>query len=67
MRFKKGQSGNPNGRPLGCLNKRTQLAALLEPHAEALISKAVELALGGDTNALRLCIERLLPKAQLFH
>lgn len=64
MQFKKGRSGNPNGRPLGSSNKRTHLAKLLEPHANALIKKAVELALSGDTNALRLCIERLIPKAQ---
>ncbi|MHB1221276.1 MAG: DUF5681 domain-containing protein [Gammaproteobacteria bacterium] len=62
MAFLAGKSGNPNGRPKGALNKRTQLANLLEPHAEALIAKAIELALSGDTNALRLCIERLIPK-----
>ncbi len=62
--YKPGESGNPNGKKPGTLNKRTQLAKLLEPHAEALINKAVELALAGDSNALRLCIERLLPKAK---
>lgn len=36
---------------------------LLLPHAPALLAKAVELALNGDIQALRLCIERLLPKA----
>jgi hypothetical protein len=64
MKFQKGQSGNPNGRPPGCTNKRSQLAKLLEPHAEALINKAVELALSGDTHALRLCLDRLIPKIQ---
>lgn len=64
MKFKKGQSGNLNGRPLGSINKRTKLVELLEPHADALVNKAVELALSGDTNALRLCIERLIPKAK---
>lgn len=63
MTFKPGQSGNPSGRGKGTPNKRTQLAKLLEPHAESLIQKAVELALNGDTNALRLCLERLIPKA----
>jgi len=62
MSFKSGKSGNPNGRPKGALNKRTQLAKLLEPHAQALIDKTIELALGGDVNALRLCIERLIPR-----
>jgi hypothetical protein len=35
--------------------------ALLDGEAEALTHKAVELALKGDTVALRLCLERLLP------
>lgn len=64
MAFQKGQSGNPAGRPQGALNKRAQLAKLLEPHATNLINKVIELALSGDINALRLCIERLIPKAQ---
>jgi hypothetical protein len=35
--------------------------ALLEGEAETLTRKAVGLALKGDTVALRLCLERLLP------
>ncbi len=61
-KFVPGQSGNPRGKPKGALNKRTRLAKLLEPHAEALVNKAVELALNGDSQALRLCMERLIPK-----
>jgi hypothetical protein len=34
---------------------------LLEGQAEALTQKAVELALSGDTTALRLCLERVAP------
>ena len=33
----------------------------LESEAEALGRKAVELALGGDAAALRLCLDRLMP------
>jgi len=62
-KFKKGVSGNPDGRPKGIADKRTELAKLLLPHAEALVAKAVELALAGDPQALRLCIERLIPRA----
>ncbi len=62
MTFKPGASGNPNGRPKGAISKRTQLAKLLEPHAEELINKAVELAKAGDIQALRFCLERLIPK-----
>jgi hypothetical protein len=34
---------------------------LLDGQAEALSHKAVEMALAGDTVALRLCLERLAP------
>lgn len=61
-KFIKGKSGNPSGKKPGTINKRTQLSKLLESHAENLINKTVELALEGDVNALRLCIERLIPK-----
>ncbi len=64
MKFQSGASGNPSGRPKGAINKQTQFSRLLESHAEQLINKVVELALDGDSNALRLCIERLLPKAK---
>src|SRR5215203_5958726 len=56
--------GNP-GRPPGARNKATLAAlALLEGEAEALTRRCVELALAGDTTALRLCLERLLPKGR---
>ncbi len=64
MTFKPGNSGNPNGRPKGVLSKRAQLVKLLEPRASELIEKMIELALEGDVHALRLCIERLIPKSQ---
>lgn len=61
-RFRPGQSGNPDGRPKGARNKATlAVEALLEGEAEAIGRKAVELALGGDTTALRLCLERIAP------
>jgi len=59
--FKKGESGNPQGRPRGIADKRVELRALLDPHKEELVAKAVERALEGDTQALRLCLERLIP------
>ncbi|MGC2203149.1 MAG: DUF5681 domain-containing protein, partial [Stellaceae bacterium] len=61
-RFRKGQSGNPKGRPPGARNKATLAAELLlDGEAEALIRRAVELALEGDPMALRLCLERIIP------
>jgi uncharacterized protein DUF5681 len=60
--FEKGRSGNPGGRRTGSSNKATlAAAALLEGESEALTRKAVELALGGDPTAMRLCLERILP------
>src|SRR5215217_8503149 len=56
--------GNP-GRPAGARNRATLAAiALLEGEAEALTRRCVELALAGDTTAMRLCLERLLPKSR---
>jgi len=53
--------GNP-GRPKGARHRATVLAEMLfDGGAEALSRKAIELALAGDTVALRLCIERILP------
>ena len=51
------------GAALGCpLNKSTMVAqALLDGEAEALTRKAVQLALEGNIQALKLCIERLIP------
>ncbi len=60
--FKPGQSGNPTGKPRGARHRATVAAeALLDGEAEALTRRAVELALEGDTTALRLCLERVLP------
>jgi hypothetical protein len=53
--------GNP-GKPAGARHKATQAAlALLDGEAGALTRKAVEMALEGDTTALRLCLERIAP------
>lgn len=65
MVFKKGESGNPQGRPVGTRNRTTLAAlALIEDEGEQLTRKAVELALGGDLQALKLCMERLAPPAK---
>lgn len=61
-RFKKGQSGNPIGKPIGARHKTTlAVQALLDGEAEGLTRKAVEMALAGDTTALKLCLERISP------
>ena len=57
-RFRKGQSGNPGGCPKGSRNAATlAVAILLDGQAEALTQKAIQMALAGDSVALRLCLE----------
>jgi hypothetical protein len=57
-RFQPGNAGKPRG-----ARHKTTLAieALLDGEAEKLTRKAVEMALNGDTVALRLCLERICP------
>ena len=53
--------GNP-GRPKGARHKITRaVEELLDGEGEAITRKAVDMALDGDTTALRLCLERIAP------
>jgi len=55
--WKRGQSGNPGGRP-----KRIGVVRdLLQARQAELVKMAVDLALAGDVAALRLCMDRLSP------
>ena len=61
-KFKKGQSGNPAGRPQGSRNKVSILLdGMLQEQAEALLQKAINEALSGDSQTLRALIDKLLP------
>jgi Family of unknown function (DUF5681) len=63
--FAKGVSGNPKGCPRSSRHRATIAAMeLLDGEAHKLTRKAVELALDGDTVALRLCLERIVPAAK---
>jgi hypothetical protein len=54
--------GNP-GRKRGAKNRSTLLTtALLESQKEALLHKAMDLALGGDVTMLKFLLSRLLPR-----
>lgn len=64
MTFKLGESGNPSGRPPGIIDKRVKLRGLLDQHANAIIEKLIEQATAGDSTALRLCIERIIPRVK---
>jgi len=59
--FEKGQSGNPDGRAPGTRNRATMLAEqLFDGATSALANKAVEMALAGDPQALKLCVGRII-------
>ncbi len=64
MTFQSGQSGSPNGRPKGIIDKRSELRGLLEPHAKEIVEKLIETAKAGDPSALRLRIARLIPRVK---
>ena len=59
---REGAVGQSGGAPPGARNKATLAAeALFDSEAEALSRKAVELALDGNTMALRMCLDRIGP------
>lgn len=59
--FKKGQSGNPTGRPKGALDKRREYKQYVKPHAGEMLKKAVDMALNGNEMMLKLILSRFLP------
>jgi hypothetical protein len=79
-RYKKGQSGNPDGRPVGTKNRSTLLKKWIEVHAkvknpitkelqegtvEDLITIAlIDKALGGDIQAIKEVNDTLYGKIQ---
>jgi Family of unknown function (DUF5681) len=62
-RFKRGQSGNPHGRPRGSRNHSyLNLHQIILDDAEAIIGKIVQAALDGDMAAGKMLLDRILPK-----
>ena len=60
--FAKGVSGNPAGRPKGSRNRTTRAALdLLDGDAERLTRRLIALAMNGDSTALKLCFDRIIP------
>lgn len=60
--WKPGESGNPKGKPAGTLNKKTRLAmTLLEDDLEAITKMVITAAKGGDMQAARFIVERMVP------
>ena len=63
MPFKKGQSGNKNGRPIGSTTKPRISDNLTPEQIESLIEKARDMASKGDTNMLKFILEQHFGKA----
>lgn len=69
-KFKKGVSGNPKGRPKGSKNAITLLRQSLElelreraaPDVSAVLDKAIELALDGNTAMIKLLLDLHMTK-----
>ena len=61
-KFPPGVSGNPHGRPQGSRHKVSLLVdTMIEREAEALTTKALELAKDGHERLLVACLDRLAP------
>jgi hypothetical protein len=58
--WKPGQSGNPQGRPPG-VGAVSKLRAALATDVPAILQTVVAAAKGGDVQAARLILERVLP------
>ena len=59
--FKKGQSGNLAGRPKGIPDRRSQYRKALQNHADDIVQTVINQALAGDSVAMRICIDRIVP------
>lgn len=58
----KGVSGNPKGNKTGSRHRVTIAAeSVLTGESEAISRKLIEKAMSGDVNALRICMDRILP------
>jgi hypothetical protein len=60
-RWKKGESGNPKGRPPGIVDKRASLRKAFEAEGKAVAERCIAAALEGDVQAMRIVLERLAP------
>lgn len=60
-KWTKGTSGNATGRKPGTGHRQMLFNALVAPHREALIQRAIQMALDGSESMLRVFLDRMLP------
>lgn len=61
MTFKKGQSGNPAGRPPGILDRRHRMAQAFGAEDNAVAQAVIDAAKDGDIAAAALYLSRVEP------
>lgn len=60
--FQPGQSGNPQGRKKGQVNKYTELSKqLLSEKGPEIVQMVIQKALEGDVTCLKMCMDRIVP------
>jgi Family of unknown function (DUF5681) len=60
--FRKGVSGNPQGKPVGCRNRASRLLeAIPDDDLEAIVTRLVTEAKAGDMTATKILLDRLVP------
>lgn len=59
--FKKGQSGNPQGRPKGNISRRVWLDNIIGDKKDELLLRAQKMALQGNTRIMEVLLDRWLP------
>jgi len=70
--FVKGQSGNPNGRPKGSVGALTAIKRQMDgearkqllPHMSGILQKAIEFALKGDPDMIKLLLDKCISVAK---
>lgn len=67
-KFEKGKSGNPGGRSLGSgenskkIKIANELRQMIATEAPFIISRLIFAAKNGDMAAIKICLDRILPK-----